>query len=82
MKNPSIPVRALARAVPLSLLLACGTRLAPFKLPRRIEFVERIPVTARGKTERKALLDLAARAPAARARRPQLSRWSASPHTS
>ena len=65
-----------------ALLLACGTRLAPFKLPRRIEFVERIPVTARGKTERKALLDLAARAPAARARRPQLSRWSASPHTS
>ena len=25
MKNPSTPVRALARAVPLSLLLACGT---------------------------------------------------------
>jgi len=44
-----------------TLLAACGTRLAPFKVPRRIELVDRIPVSARGKTERSTLLSLVAR---------------------
>ena len=46
-----------------NLLAACGPRLAPFKVPRRIEVVDRIPVSARGKTERKTLLSLVARPP-------------------
>jgi acyl-coenzyme A synthetase/AMP-(fatty) acid ligase len=45
------------------LLAACGPRLAPFKMPRRLELVDRIPVNARGKTERKTLLSLVARPP-------------------
>jgi acyl-coenzyme A synthetase/AMP-(fatty) acid ligase len=65
-----------------TLLLACGPRLAPFKLPRRVEFVEQIPVSTRGKTDRKTLLGLVARPPEAQVRRPQSPRWSASPHTS
>jgi len=44
-----------------SLLAACGPRLAPFKVPRRIEVVDRIPVSARGKVERTSLLSLIAR---------------------
>jgi long-chain acyl-CoA synthetase len=46
-----------------TLLSACGPRLAPFKVPRRIELVDRIPVSARGKTDRKTLLSLVARPP-------------------
>jgi len=44
-----------------NLLAACGPRLAPFKVPRRIEVVDRIPVSARGKVERTSLLSLLAR---------------------
>ena len=65
-----------------ALLAVCGPRLAPFKLPRRVEFVERIPVSTRGKTDRKTLLDLLARPPDAPIRRPQSPRFTASPHTS
>ncbi len=45
------------------LLAACGHRLASFKVPRRLELVDRIPVNARGKTERKMLLSLVAPPP-------------------
>ena len=65
-----------------ALLMACAPRLAQFKLPRRLEFVERIPVSPRGKTDRKTLLGLVARPPDAPARRPQSPRFTASPHTS
>src|SRR6266581_2149849 len=65
-----------------ALLTACGPRLAPFKLPRRVEFLERIPVSTRGKTDRKTLLDILARPPDAPVRRPQSPRFTASPHTS
>ncbi|MGH9748736.1 MAG: class I adenylate-forming enzyme family protein, partial [Candidatus Polarisedimenticolia bacterium] len=33
----------------------CAMRLAPFQIPRHVEFVERIPRTGRGKTDRAAL---------------------------
>jgi long-chain acyl-CoA synthetase len=36
----------------------CAARLAPHKIPRRIVFVDAIPLTARGKTDRVALDDL------------------------
>jgi long-chain acyl-CoA synthetase len=42
----------------------CSERLAPHKVPRLIVFAERIPVTARGKTDRDALQALIAGAPA------------------
>ena len=38
-----------------ALLAACADRLAPFKIPRHLELVDRLPVTARGKTDRRAL---------------------------
>jgi long-chain acyl-CoA synthetase len=46
-----------------TILAACTPRLARFKVPRRIELVDRIPVSARGKTVRKTLLSLMARPP-------------------
>jgi acyl-CoA synthetase (AMP-forming)/AMP-acid ligase II len=36
----------------------CAARLAPHKIPRAIVFLDAIPVTARGKTDREALDDL------------------------
>jgi acyl-CoA synthetase (AMP-forming)/AMP-acid ligase II len=36
----------------------CAGRLAPYKIPRAIVFVDAIPVTARGKTDRRALDEL------------------------
>ncbi len=42
-----------------ALLTGCRARLASFKIPRRIEFVRAIPLTARGKTDRRALARLA-----------------------
>ncbi len=60
-----------------TILLACGPRLASFKVPRRIEFVERIPVSSRGKTERRALLSLVAHPPGAPVPRPRAPRWAA-----
>lgn len=47
--------RALTRE---AVLAACGARLARFKIPRRVEFVARIPQSARGKTDRRALATL------------------------
>ncbi|HEV8699944.1 MAG TPA: fatty acid--CoA ligase family protein [Candidatus Polarisedimenticolia bacterium] len=39
-----------------ALLAACAVRLAPFKVPRHIELLDRIPTNARGKTEYRALV--------------------------
>ncbi|OFW28802.1 MAG: hypothetical protein A3H97_17600 [Acidobacteria bacterium RIFCSPLOWO2_02_FULL_65_29] len=36
----------------------CAGRLAPYKIPRAVVFVEAIPLTARGKTDRRALDEL------------------------
>jgi acyl-CoA synthetase (AMP-forming)/AMP-acid ligase II len=36
----------------------CAGRLAPYKIPRAVVFVDAIPVTARGKTDRRALDEL------------------------
>ena len=58
-------VVAAGRMTRETLLAACRERLAPFKIPRRIEFVDAMPVTARGKTDRRALARLAGGAPAA-----------------
>ena len=33
----------------------CAARLAPFKIPRTVVFLDAIPLTARGKTDRAAL---------------------------
>jgi len=49
-----------------TILGACASRLAPFKVPRRVEFVDSVPVNARGKTGYKSLVSLVARPPAAR----------------
>ena len=38
-----------------AVLAACRARLASYKIPRRIEFVDAIPLTSRGKTDRQAL---------------------------
>jgi acyl-coenzyme A synthetase/AMP-(fatty) acid ligase len=38
-----------------ALLAACADRLAPYKIPRHLELVDRLPVTSRGKTDRQAL---------------------------
>jgi len=43
-----------------AILAACREHLAPFKIPRRIEFAARIPVNARGKTDRLELSGLMA----------------------
>ncbi|HMF95586.1 MAG TPA: class I adenylate-forming enzyme family protein [Vicinamibacterales bacterium] len=45
----------------LSVRRYCAARLAPYKIPRAIVFIDRIPLTARGKTDRDAL-DAAVRA--------------------
>ena len=39
----------------------CSSRLAPFKIPRQFIFMERIPLTARGKTDRAGLEAIVAR---------------------
>ncbi len=44
-----------------TVLTACAARLAPFKVPRRVEFVHAIPLTGRGKTDLAALAALVAR---------------------
>jgi long-chain acyl-CoA synthetase len=41
-----------------SIRLHCARRLAPHKIPRIVVRVERIPLTARGKTDRRALSEL------------------------
>jgi acyl-coenzyme A synthetase/AMP-(fatty) acid ligase len=48
-----------------ALLSACADRLAPFKIPRHLELVDRLPVTERGKTDRRALPGLVGRPAAA-----------------
>ncbi|MBI4168330.1 MAG: acyl--CoA ligase, partial [Acidobacteria bacterium] len=50
-----VAARGLTRE---AVLTACGARLARFKVPRRVEFVEKIPLSARGKTDRRALASL------------------------
>ena len=44
-----------AVARPLAVRRFCAARLAPHKIPRAIIFVDAIPLTARGKTDRAAL---------------------------
>jgi len=58
-----VAARGLTRE---AILGACAPRLAPFKVPRRIEFVDSVPVNARGKTAYRTLVSLVARPPAAR----------------
>ena len=53
-----------------ALLAACRQRLAPFKIPRRVEFAGRLPLTARGKTDRRALAALVSPRAATTASRP------------
>ena len=74
-----VAARGLTRE---GILAACGKHLASFKVPRRIEFVVRIPVTARGKIGRKALLDLVERSPASPAGAPHAPRSSVTLQTS
>ena len=38
-----------------AVLAGCAARLAPFKIPRRIEFLDTIPLTGRGKIDQAAL---------------------------
>jgi long-chain acyl-CoA synthetase len=54
-------VMRAARPSVVELRRFCATRLASFKIPRAFVFLDEIPVTARGKTDR-AALDAAARA--------------------
>jgi len=49
--NASLPT-------PLDVRRHCAARLAPHKIPRSIVFLDAIPLTARGKTDRAALDDL------------------------
>jgi acyl-CoA synthetase (AMP-forming)/AMP-acid ligase II len=43
---------------PLAVRRFCAARLAPYKIPRSVVFLDAIPLTARGKTDRAALDDL------------------------
>jgi len=52
-------VRDDARLTAVQIRTACATTLSPHKLPRRIVFLERLPVTERGKIDRVALRQLA-----------------------
>jgi acyl-CoA synthetase (AMP-forming)/AMP-acid ligase II len=49
-----------------AVLAACAARLAPFKMPRRIEFLDALPLTGRGKTDHAALAARIAGPPLAR----------------
>jgi acyl-CoA synthetase (AMP-forming)/AMP-acid ligase II len=40
---------------PMAVRRFCADRLAPYKIPREVVFVEAIPLTPRGKTDRTAL---------------------------
>jgi len=65
-----VAARGLARE---AILAACALRLAPFKVPRHLEFVARIPTNSRGKTEYRALVS-AVLPPRPRVARPTLHR--------
>jgi long-chain acyl-CoA synthetase len=53
-----IVARASSRLTPLAVRRFCAARLAPHKIPRSVVFLDEIPLTARGKTDRAALDDL------------------------
>ena len=53
--RPGLPVPTL-----MDIRQFCSTRLAAHKLPRRVVVVDAIPLTSRGKTDRRALADLVA----------------------
>jgi acyl-coenzyme A synthetase/AMP-(fatty) acid ligase len=55
-----------------ALLAACADRLAAFKIPRHLEMVERLPVTPRGKTDRRALTGLIGRGAGGKTTTPRL----------
>ncbi len=44
-----------SRLTPLAVRRFCAARLAPYKVPRAVLFLDAIPLTARGKTDRAAL---------------------------
>jgi acyl-coenzyme A synthetase/AMP-(fatty) acid ligase len=53
-------VRADAALTPLMIRQRCAETLSPHKIPRRFVFLDRLPVDARGKVDRRTLLQLAA----------------------
>jgi acyl-coenzyme A synthetase/AMP-(fatty) acid ligase len=57
-------VRADASLTVMQVRTACAATLSPHKIPRRIEFLERLPLNERGKVDRAALQRLAAAADA------------------
>ena len=54
----AVVIKAGAKADRERLFALCRTNLAQFKRPKRIDFVESIPQTPAGKTNRKAILDM------------------------
>lgn len=52
-------IRAEDSATPLALRRACAATLSPYKIPRRFIFLDRWPVNARGKVDRRELEALA-----------------------
>ena len=55
--DPAELLRQGAAASTLELRRFAATRLAPFKVPRRIEFVDKIPRTSTGKPQRSLLAE-------------------------
>jgi acyl-CoA synthetase (AMP-forming)/AMP-acid ligase II len=51
-------VAEAARPTAIAIRQFCASRLAPHKIPRSVVFLDAIPLTARGKTDRAALDDL------------------------
>jgi acyl-CoA synthetase (AMP-forming)/AMP-acid ligase II len=47
-----------ASVTPLTVRQFCAARLAPHKIPRSVVFLDTIPLTGRGKTDRAALDEL------------------------
>jgi acyl-CoA synthetase (AMP-forming)/AMP-acid ligase II len=52
-------VRADATLTPIGIRQRCAARLSPHKIPRLFVFLDRFPVDARGKIDRRALQALA-----------------------
>jgi len=53
-------VRTDATLTPLAIRQRCAETLSTHKIPRRFIFIDRLPVDARGKIDRRALQRLAA----------------------
>jgi acyl-CoA synthetase (AMP-forming)/AMP-acid ligase II len=52
-------VRSNAALTAIAIRQLCAGTLSTFKIPRRFIFLERLPIDARGKTDRRALEALA-----------------------